>query len=99
MSIASQQVIGTRGNTGDIRTGGVVLQSDQFSQLAVSSTPLSGASGSAPAVRMQASGQSGYVGVYYWNNGSPELMLFLRNAGTGPSWALQQRSRCRPGLS
>ena len=30
---------------------------------------------------MQASGQSGYVGFYYWNNGSPELMLFLRNGG------------------
>ena len=32
---------------------------------------------------MQASGQSVYVGFYYCaNNGTPEVMLFLRNAGT-----------------
>ncbi len=45
------------------------------------SAQLSGGQWIGPAVRMQASGQSGYVGFYYWNNGSPEVMLFLRNAG------------------
>ena len=30
---------------------------------------------------MQASGQSGYVGIYYWNFGSPELMLLAQAAG------------------
>ena len=45
------------------------------------STPLSGSQWIGPAVRMQASGQSGYVGFYYWNNGNPEVMLFLRKGG------------------
>ena len=33
---------------------------------------------------MQNSGQNAYVGIYYWNSGSPELMLFKRSRG---SWA------------
>ena len=45
------------------------------------STQLTGGQWIGPAVRMQASGQSGYVGLYGWNTGSPQLMLFLRNAG------------------
>ena len=45
------------------------------------STQLSGGQWIGPAVRMQASGQSAYVGFYYWNSGSPVLMLFLRNGG------------------
>ncbi len=81
MSIASQQVVGTAGqNTGEIRTA-ESYPSDQFSQIQVTSTQLTGGQWIGPAVRMQASGQSGYVGIYYWNSGSPELMLFLRNAG------------------
>ena len=35
-------------------------------------------------VRAQSGGQSAYVGIYYWNNGSPDLMLFRRN---GSNWA------------
>ena len=27
------------------------------------------------------------MGIYYWNNGSPELMLFLRSEGNWPSSA------------
>ena len=33
---------------------------------------------------MQNSGQNAYAGLYYWNYGSPELMLFKR---TGGGWA------------
>ena len=47
----------------------------------VTSTPLTGSQWIGPAVRAQAGGQDAYVGIYYWNNGSPELMLFLRNNG------------------
>ena len=48
----------------------------------MTSTQLTGSQWIGPGVRMQASGTSGYVGIYFWNSGSPELMLFVRNAGT-----------------
>ena len=35
-------------------------------------------------MRVQNSGQDAYVGFYYWNFGSPELMLFKRSGG---GWA------------
>src|SRR5689334_15142532 len=79
MSISSQAVIGKVGaNTGDIRTG-ETYPGDQFSQIQVTSTPLSGGQWVAAAVRLQNSGKNGYVGLYYWNFGSPELMLFKRS--------------------
>ena len=81
MSIASQQVIGTAGVvTGDIRTA-ETYPSDQFSQIQVTSTVLSGGGWVAAAVRLQNSGKNGYAGLYYWNFGSPELMLFKRSNG------------------
>ena len=81
MSISSQQVIGTVGaTTGDIRTA-ETYPSDQFSQIQVTSTPLSGGQWVAAAVRMQSGGQNAYAGLYYWNFGSPELMLFKRSGG------------------
>jgi hypothetical protein len=81
MSIASQQVIGTVGaTTGDIRTG-ETYPSNQFSQIQVTSTALSGGQWVAAAVRLQNSGKNGYAGLYYWNFGSPELMLFKRSNG------------------
>ena len=81
MAIASQAVIGTAGaNTGDIRTA-EVYTSDQYSQIAVTSTQLTGGQWIGPGVRLQAKGQSGYVGLYYWNFGSPELMIFKRSGG------------------
>ena len=61
MSIASQQVVGRRGNSGAIRTA-ESYPSDQFSQVTVSATPLSGGQWVAAAVRMQASGQNAYAG-------------------------------------
>src|SRR5579862_5531800 len=81
LSIVSGQVVGNGGNSGDLRTA-ESYPSDQFSQLLVGSTPLSGGQWIGPAVRMQASGQSGYVGFYYANNGgTPEVMLFKRAGG------------------
>ena len=54
MSIASQAVIGTAGaNTGDIRTA-EMYTSDQFSQIAVTSTQLTGGQWIGPGVRLQA---------------------------------------------
>ena len=29
----------------------------------------------------QSGGQNGYFGLYFWNYGSPELMLFKRSGG------------------
>ncbi|HET9970203.1 MAG TPA: hypothetical protein VFQ68_18365, partial [Streptosporangiaceae bacterium] len=81
MSISSQQVIGkVNANTGEIRTA-ETYPSDQFSQIQVTSTALSGGQWIAVAVRMQSSGQNAYAGLYYWNFGSPELMLFKRSGG------------------
>ena len=57
--------------------------SDQFSQVEVTSTQLTGGQWIGPMVRAQSGGQSAYVGIYYWNNGSPDLMLFKRS---GSNW-------------
>ena len=58
--------------------------SNQYSQVDVTSAQLTGAQWIGPAVRLQDGGQDGYAGIYNWNNGSPELMLFK---GTGGNWA------------
>ena len=81
MAISSQAVTGTvNANTGEIRTA-ETYASDQYSQVEVTSTQLTGGQWIGPAVRLQGGGQNGYLGIYYWNSGNPELMLFLRNAG------------------
>jgi putative esterase len=84
MSISNQMVIGTAGqSTGEIRTA-ETYSSDQYSQIEVTSTQLTGTQWIGAAARMQNSGQSGYVGIYTWNSGSPQLQLYVRNAG---SWS------------
>ena len=84
LAISSGSVIGTVGSvTGDAWTADS-FGGDQFSQVAVTSTQLSGGQWIGPAVRVQNSGQDAYVGFYYWNFGSPELMLFKRSGG---GWA------------
>jgi hypothetical protein len=81
LSIASQQVTGTAGAVnGDIRTA-ETYPGDQYSAVTVTSTQLTGTQWIGPGVRLQPGGQSGYVGIYNWNNGSPLLMLFKRSAG------------------
>ena len=81
MAISSQVVVGTKSAySGDIRTG-ENYASDQSSQIEVTSTQLSGGQWLGAAVRAQNSGQNLYLGLYFWNNGSPELMLFKRISG------------------
>ena len=84
LAITSQVVSGTNttGYSGDMRTA-ETYNSNQYSQIQLTSTQLTGGQWIGPAVRMQASGQDGYVGVYYWNSGSPEVTLFER---TGSTW-------------
>jgi Putative esterase len=82
MAISSGAVTGTAGRlTGDAWNANT-FSSDQFSQIQLTSTQLTGGEWIGPAVRMQSSGQDGYVGFYYWNNGSPELMLYERASGS-----------------
>src|SRR5271166_2545614 len=84
MAISSGAVTGKVGAlTGDMWTANT-FTSDQFSQVEVASTPLTGGQWIGPAVRAQAGGQNAYVGIYYWNSGSPEMILFKRSGG---GWA------------
>ncbi len=82
MAISSQAVVGTKtAYSGDIRTG-ETYASDQSSQIEVTSTQLSGAQWIGAAVRAQNGGQNLYLGLYFWNNGNPELMLYKRISGS-----------------
>src|SRR5271165_5776483 len=79
--ISADQAAGAAsGNSGDMWTAGT-FTSDQYSQVMLTSTQLAGTQWVGPSVRAQNSGQNAYVAIYFWNNGSPEIMLFLRNTG------------------
>jgi hypothetical protein len=80
--ISSDAAVGTNagGNSGEIRTG-ESYSGDQFSQVTLTSAQLTGTEWIGPAVRAQDGGMTAYVGFYFWNSGSPELMLFERNQG------------------
>jgi hypothetical protein len=83
LAISSHAVTGTNPNgiSGDIRTE-EACASNHYSQTAVSSTQLTGGQWIGPAVRPQNGGQNGYLEIYYWNNGTPELMLYKRSGGS-----------------
>ena len=82
LSIASQQVVGTAAtHAGDVRAG-ESYGSDQYSQIEVTSTQLTGGQWIGPTVRSQNGGQGTYLGIYFWNNGTPQLRLYKRTAGT-----------------
>ena len=81
LSIASQAVVGTSATAGDIRIA-ETYSSDQSSQIELTSTQLSGDQWVGPSVRTQNGGQNTYLGIYFWNNGSPQLRLYKRIAGT-----------------
>jgi hypothetical protein len=82
LAIVSQAVVGTgTGISGDIRTG-EIYSSNQYSQIQLATTQLSGEQWIGPSVRMQADDESGYVGAYAWNNGDPELILYQRDGTT-----------------
>ena len=84
LTILSDQATGAAsGNSGDLWTAGS-FTSDQFSQVQLTSTQLTATQWLGMVVRGQNSGLSGYVAIYFWNNGSPEVMLFLRKNG---GWA------------
>ena len=82
MAISSHAVTGTSisGVSGDIWTAHAVT-SDQYSQVEVASTQLTGTQWIGPAVRVADGGQNAYLGIYWWNSGRPELKLYLRHAG------------------
>jgi hypothetical protein len=81
LSISSQAVAGASSRiAGDIRTAGAYT-SDQYSQVEVTSAQLTGSQWIGPAVRVQNGGKNTYLGIYFWNSGSPVLMLFKRSAG------------------
>ena len=87
LAVASQVVAGTAsaGVSGDIRTA-ESYASDQFSQVTVTSTQLTGGQWIGPMVRAQNGGRSAYLGIYSWNNGGPNLRLFKRSGGSGGTW-------------
>ena len=84
LAISSGAVLGTStgasGVAGDMRTSHA-FTSDQYSQVQVSATQLTGSQWIGPAVRAQGDGKNAYVGIYWWNNGSPQLKLYLRKSG------------------
>ena len=100
MAIASQQVVGAAGVlTGDTWTANS-FTSDQYSEVQVTSTQLTGGQWVGPAVRVQNGGQNGYVGIYYWNNGSPVLSCSSGPGAAGRSSAVPTApGRWRPGRS
>ena len=80
--IAGQRVTGSSGATaGEIRSA-ESYAADQWSQLELTSAQLSGSQWVGPAVRMQSGGQNMYLGIYFWNSGSPQLRLYKRSAGS-----------------
>ena len=83
LSISSHAVTGRSGwLSGDLWTAGA-LASDQYSQIEVTSTQLTGGEWTGMAVRAQHGGRDAYVGIYDWNSGKQVLMLFRRS---GQSW-------------
>jgi hypothetical protein len=81
MTISSQMVAGgNSGQSGDTRTA-ETYTSNQYSQVQVTSTQLTGGQWIGPAVRSQNGGQNLYLGIYYWNSGSPQLRLYKRTSG------------------
>jgi S-formylglutathione hydrolase FrmB len=81
LSISSHVVIGRNGLAGDIWTAGT-FTSDQYSQIEVTATQLAGSQWIGAAVRTQNGGRDAYVGIYNWNGGHPELLLFRRSGGS-----------------
>ena len=82
MAISSHALTGTSasGVSGEMRASDA-FTSDQYSQVEVTSTQLTAGQWIGPAVRAQDGGRNAYLGIYFWNGGSPELKLFLRRAG------------------
>ena len=80
MTISSGEARGSSSNSGDMWTANS-FASDQYSQVTLTSTQLSATQWVGPSARTQDMGLYGYVAIYFWNNGNPEILLFLRNDG------------------
>lgn len=78
--ISSQTVVGTLDTSGSIRTA-ETYTSDQYSELTLTSNQLVENQWIGPTVRTGNGGQDLYVGLYWWNNGSPVLRIYKRNSG------------------
>ena len=98
LSISSHAVTGRSGLAGDIWTAGT-FTSDQYSQIEVTSTQLTGSQWIGAAVRAQNGGQDAYAGLYYWNGGHPELLLFKRSRGNWATLASYNSGPLPPGPS
>ena len=82
MTISSQVVAGgNSGQSGGTRTA-ETYTSNQYSQVQVTSAQLTGGQWIGPAVRSQNGGQNLYLGIYFWNSGSPQLRLYKRTSGS-----------------
>jgi hypothetical protein len=82
MRISSGVVVGgTPNNSGDMWSG-ETFGSDQYSQITVTSAQMTGNQWIGAVVRAQNGGQNVYLGIYFWNGGNPELMLFNRINGS-----------------
>ena len=79
LAITSSAVSGTNASavSGDIRTA-ESYPSDQYSEIQLTATQLTGDQWVGTSVRMQADGSSGYVAAYSWNSGAPEVALYVR---------------------
>ena len=104
MAISSQVVVGTELAATRVTSAPArptPATSPRRSQ--VTSTQLSGGQWIGPAVRAQNGGQNLYLGLYWWNNGSPVLMLFKRTSGNwtqlGSSYAVGRAGRGHPADS
>ena len=83
LKITSQTVAGSvSGGSSGATWNAATFTSDQYSQVEVTSTQLSGGQWIGPSVRTQNGGQNTYLGIYFWNSGSPQLRLYKRISGT-----------------
>ena len=80
LAISSQVVVGSSAVAGDVRAA-ETYGADQFSAIQLTSTQLTGGQWVGPAVRVQNSGLDMYLGIYFWNSGSPQLRIYERSAG------------------
>jgi Bacterial Ig-like domain/Putative esterase len=90
LSIASQHVVGpaTANYAGDIRVAASESYgSDQYSQIEVTADSIGPGVGGAgkwvgPTVRSQNGGQDTYLGIYFYNGGTPQLRLYVRTGSS-----------------
>ncbi len=80
LAISSNAVVGSSAIAGDVRVA-ETYGADQFSSIQLTSTQLTGGQWVGPAVRVQNNGLDMYLGIYFWNNGSPQLRLYKRSGG------------------